>query len=306
MSFKVVSPKTVDKLLQAIAENQGRNFRFCAGGTDLLLEIKKNPVKGLTVINLAQLDGEDFTSIDISADRIRIGALVTAHRIAGDDGLRQQIPALCEAAIRHGSRQIRQVATVGGNLCTASPAGDMACALVALEAKCEILSARGTVRTIPIDQFFIDVRKTDLKRDEVLRGVTIPIDHAPKAYSGFVKVGTRRSMECAVVSLAYHFRMDDNDRVLHAGVAIGSVAPTIKFVTSARDYLIGKTLSPVNKTIEQSSSQTIGAIECEAFARTVLEYASPISDIRGSAWYRSEVLFNISKSILQSARSISI
>jgi len=298
MSFKVISPKTTDKLHQAIAENQGRNFRFCAGGTDVLLEIKKNPQEDLTLVNLAQLVDDGFTTTEPSADQIRIGALVTAHQIAHDERLRQHFPVLCEAAIRHGSRQIRQVATVGGNLCTASPAGDMACALVALEANCEILSTKGTVRTIPIDNFFTDVRKTDLKKDEVLRSIVVPLDHASEVHSGFVKVGARRSMECAVVSLAYHIRMDDDHRIIRAGIAIGSAAPTIRFVSSACDYLKGKTMPQLNGTIEQSNNRTIGEAECDTFAQKVLEYASPISDIRGSAWYRSQVLFNISKSIL--------
>jgi CO/xanthine dehydrogenase FAD-binding subunit len=94
-------------------------------------------------------------------------------------------------------------------------------------------------------------------------------------------------MECAVVSLAFHIPLDESDQITHAGIAIGSAAPTIKFVTSACDYLVGKDVS------------SFEASECDAFAKKVLEYASPISDIRGSAWYRREVLYNISKSIFE-------
>jgi CO/xanthine dehydrogenase FAD-binding subunit len=287
MSFKVLSPKTAQDLLRAIQDLQGKIFRFGAGGTDLYLEIKKNPPEDLTVVNLGQLSDESFHSISASDDGIRIGALVAAHRIASDADLKKRFPVLAEAAFRHGSRQIRQVATVGGNLCTASPAGDMACALVALGVKCEIMSAKGTVRTIPIDQFFKGVRKTDLQPDEVLRAVIVPAEHTGKAHSGFLKVGTRRSMECAVISLAYHIPLDESDRIAHAGIAIGSAAPTIKYVTSACDFVIGKQI------------QSFGGSDCESFAEKVVEYASPISDIRGSAWYRKEVLYNISKSIFE-------
>ncbi len=288
MIFNVISPKTTEDLLTIIAEHQGGNFRIGAGFTDLLLELKKHPAEESTIINLAQLSDVLFTSIVTINNGIRIGALVTANQIANNKELQQRFPVLCEAASQLASRQIRQVATVGGNLCTASPAGDIACAMVALKAQCEILSTNGTIRVIPIDDFFLDVRKTDLKPDEVLQSVTIPLNHEnKKTHSGFIKVGIRRSMECAVVSLAYHIQSNQDNVITHAGISIGSAAPTIKFTESASNYLLGKKFS------------SIAPSESETFATKVLEYASPISDIRGSAWYRKEVLFNISKSIFE-------
>lgn len=288
MNFNVISPETTENLLKTIAEHQGNNFRFGAGLTDLLLELKKQPVEGLTVVNLARLNDDRFTSIDKTDDGIRLGALVTANMITSDKKLAQQVPVLYASADKLASRQIRQVATIGGNICTASPAGDIACALVALEAKCEILSADGAVREIPINDFFIHVRKTALEKDEILRSVYIPaLNETGRIYSDFIKVGTRRSMEIAVVALAYHIVVDENDKITHAGIAIGSVAPTIKFAGAACEFLLGKIY------FDFDSAWT------EEFASKVLEYASPISDIRASAWYRREVLFNISKSIFE-------
>jgi CO/xanthine dehydrogenase FAD-binding subunit len=288
MNLNVITPETTEELLEAIAKNQGNKFRFGAGYTDMILELKKDPVEELTVINLAMLHGEAFTSMEKHDNGIRIGALVTANSIVRDDLLHKHFPVLCKAAIQHGSRQIRQVATVGGNLCTASPAGDMACALVALQAQCEILSANGDVRSIPINKFFVDYRKTDLKKDEVLRSILVPMNNGgKKIHSDFIKIGTRRSMECAVVSLAYHFQAEANSVITRAGIAIGSAAPTIPFVQSACKYLIGKKLSEIDRSAS------------EEFASKVVNYASPISDIRASAWYRQEVLFNISKSIFE-------
>lgn len=285
MNFNVISPQTTEELLQVMIENQSKGFRFGAGYTDLIPELKQQPEQDMTVVNLANLNNKRFTSIEKGGDGIRIGALVTASRITIDRELQRRFPVLCHAANKLASRQIRQVATVGGNLCTASPAGDIACALMALDAQCEILSAKGTARVIPIHDFFVDVRKTALRKDEILRSVFVPLNkEGEKNYSDFLKIGTRRSMECSVVSLAYHIQVDD-DKITHAGVAIGSVAPTIKFAKSACDYLIGKNFS------------SIGSAQSEEFAAKVLEYASPISDIRASAWYRKEVLHNISKSI---------
>ncbi len=286
MNFTIISPETKEELLEAIADIQGINFRFGAGYSDLILELKKQPDEGITVINLARLNNELFTSIGQYEGGIRIGALVTANRIASDKELHGYFPVLRKAAHKLASRQIRQIATIGGNLCTASPAGDIACALVALEAQCEILSARGTIRVVPINSFFTDVRKIDIKRDEVLRSVSIASNRqSKKLYSDYIKIGTRRSMECSVVSLAYHIQTDENDIITRAGIAIGSVSPTIKFVKTACDYLAGKNISSISLS------------DAEEFAAKVLEYASPISDIRASAWYRKKVLYNISKSI---------
>ena len=288
MNFNLISPETTNELLEVIAENRGNKFRFGAGCTDLLLELKKQPDEGLIVVNLARLNDNRFTSIEKTDDGIRIGALVTANGITSDKELQRRFPVLYESANKLASRQIRQVATIGGNLCTASPAGDIACALVALEARCEILSAGGNTRIIPINDFLIGVRKTDLKKDEILRSVIItPNSENKRIYSNFIKIGTRRSMEIAVVSLAYHIQADEDDKITHAGIAIGSVAPTIKFVKSAGEYLIGRDFSAISSS---------GA---EEFAAKVVEYASPISDIRASAWYREEALYNVSKSIFE-------
>ncbi len=290
MKFNVISPETTKDLLKIIAELQGSKFRFGAGYSDLLLEIKKQFDGKVTIINLARLKEQPFTSIEKTNDGLRIGALVTANRIASDSNMSGQnkYTVLKQAANKLASCQIRQVATIGGNLCTASPAGDISCALMALEAQCEILSSNGIVRVIPMKEFFIDVRKTALKSDEVLQSVFIPsYSECSKSYSDFIKIGTRRSMECSVVSLAYHFDTDENDMITLAGIAVGSVAPTIKFTESACQYLIGKNYSSMNMS------------KAEVFAAKVSEYASPISDIRASAWYRKEVLYNISKSIFK-------
>jgi len=286
MIANVISPETTEELFKVIDEHKDTEFRFGAGYTDLLVELKKQPNEKLVVINLARINDNQFTTITEKNNEIRVGALVTASEIISNETIKKQFSVLYEAANKHASRQIRQVATVGGNLCTASPAGDLACALVALKSECEIVSINGASRIIPIYSFFVDVRKTELKNNEVLRTITIPHNgDSKKVYSGFIKVGTRHSMECAVISLAYHIQSDKNNKIKSAGIAIGSVAPTIKFAQTACDFLIGKEVKSISK------------LDAEEFARKVIEYANPISDIRASAWYRKEVLFNISRSI---------
>jgi carbon-monoxide dehydrogenase medium subunit len=287
MEFNIINPKTKSELLKTIRKE--KHFRFGAGCTDLLMELKKNSDEGLTVINLSQVKDAQFNGVKKSAKGIRLGAMLTAHQIVMNEDIKNNFPVLHEAALSLASTQIRQVATIGGNLCTASPSGDMACALVTLEADCEILGANGKARTIPITDFFTGVRKTALKKNEVLYGIFIPSKKkkVKNITSRFIKIGARRSMECSVVSLAYHIQTDETGKIIHAGVAIGASAPTIRFAKSACGFLIGKKF----KNISQR--------EKEEFAGKVLSYASPITDIRATAWYRKEVLFNISKAIFE-------
>jgi len=283
--FDVISPQTVDALLEAIAASQDKHFRFGAGGTDLLLELKRNPQENLIVVNLAQMEDQAFRSIVKEEYGWHIGALVTAAEILDNSELKNEYPTLWEATHSLASMQIRQVATVGGNLCTASPSGDIACALLALQASCEILNTKGEVRRVSIREFATGVRQTVIQRDEVLRSVLVPYNVSNSLYSGFIKVGSRRSMDCSVVSLAYHFQKDDSERIRTAGIAIGAVAPTIMYTESACSFLIGRS----------------GLLDSERdeFAKLVSACASPISDIRASAWYRQEVLYNISKGLLE-------
>jgi len=293
MEFDIISPGTTDDLLKFISENQGSNYRFGAGYTDLIPELRKEPDSDLVVVNLATLKDDMFTSVGECDKGIRIGALVTVHEICNNSDIEKQYPVLHNAASSLASEQVRRTATLGGNLCTASPAGDISCALVALKAECEILSADGTIKVVPAEGFFVDVKKTYLGKDEILCSVIIPFnEEGKKIFSDFIKVGTRRSMEIAVVSLAYHIQYEGSGEISHAGIAIGSVAPVIKFTHSACDYLKGKNITVVNPG------------EAEEFAEKVLEYASPISDIRASAWYRKEVLFNISKDTILSSPHI--
>jgi CO/xanthine dehydrogenase FAD-binding subunit len=288
VDFTVVSPHTVDELIIEIENNQSNNFRFGAGYTDLLLELKKQSGPKINVINLSNLDSPDFTSVQNTDNSVRIGSLVTAGEIVKNNDIKERYPVLHKAANTLASKQIRQVATVGGNICTASPAGDIATALVALEAVCEILSSKNEIREVPICDFMIGVRKTTLKKNEILRSVILPIKYPNyKIISDFIKIGTRKSMECAIVSLAYHILFDDEYIIKHAGIAIGSSAPTIKFTDTANKFLIGKKLGDITTDDKKT------------FADKVLDYASPISDIRGSEWYRRKVLHNISISILE-------
>ncbi len=205
MNFDVESPSGREELQQILRSCQSKNFRLVAGNTDLLLELKKSAPEDLTLINLSQLKDEALTGIAINPDEIRIGALVTVAQICRNSFIRDNFPVLSEAANSLASAQIREVATVGGNICQASPSGDLSCALVALHATCGIMNMDGQIRHETLSGFFRGPGQTSLQKDEVLISISIPVNQSKKLRSGFIKIGKRSAMECSIVSIGYHF-----------------------------------------------------------------------------------------------------
>lgn len=287
MDFEVINVTTIDELLKAIADNQNNNFRIGAGYTDLIMDFKHQADDDLTVINIAQLDEVSFNAITEEDCNIVLGALVTASDIVNSKIIWKEYPVLHEAASSLASTQIRNSATLGGNICNASPSADLSASLVALQAKCTILNSNGGERTEPLISFIKGVGKTSLSKNEILKSVSIPKNSEANIKSGFEKVGTRNSMEISIVSLSYHIQYNDNGTIEKAGVSCGAVAPIIPFATSACELIIGKNIN------------NISDLDKERFAKKVLEYATPISDIRASDWYRKEVLSNLSKTIFK-------
>ncbi|MDO8366669.1 MAG: FAD binding domain-containing protein [Saprospiraceae bacterium] len=287
MDFEVVTPHTQSELLGAIAANQGKNFRIGAGYTDLINQFKLRPERDLTVINIAQIREDTFRNISKNDRCIELGALVTASDLLGNDTVRKEFPVLCEAASSVASMQIRNTATIGGNICNASPSADMSGALVALQARCRILNVKGERREEPLVSFIRGPRQTSLEKHEILERIIIPQNTSAVIKSGFEKIGARKSMEISIVFLAYHFQLSESGIIEKAGIACGAVAPVIPFADRACAYIVGKRLNELKDD------------EKEAFAQKVMEYAAPISDIRASAWYRNEVLYNISKALFE-------
>lgn len=289
MNFQIISPETIQDLKKDIQRLQGQSFRFGAGYTDLLMELRKSPNPELTIVNLARVTDPDFTQIKWDENGFFLGAMVSAFQIHSHAEIEQHFPVLKMAAMQLASTQIRQVATVGGNLCTASPSGDLICALVALNAQLEIMNVHGELRSVSIHEFYLGVRKTVLNSDEFLYRIFIPFNfqEIQILHSTFIKIGTRKAMECSVVSLAYHIQLDNGGKVVHAGIGLGAVAPTVKYAESACHMLKNNhwvQWSPENKS---------------TFVKLIMDCASPISDIRATAWYRTQVLHNLSLSILE-------
>jgi CO/xanthine dehydrogenase FAD-binding subunit len=277
----------MSELMETLKDFGAMPYRILAGGTDLLLELKRRPQPGLAVVNLGQLRDERFGQVGLDDGAVWIGAGVTAANLCHNEWIAKRWPVLCEAAMNLASTQIRMVATVGGNLVTGSPSGDLICALVAMGAVCRLTST-WQVHETPINEFYLGPRITSLSQGEILYGVVLPMGTGyATMYSRFVKVGTRRAMECSVVSVAMHVEFDEHNRISRCGLALGAVAPTVIDAREAADMLVGKQIGEIN-------AELMNGVVAAAVGR-----ARPISDLRASAWYRTQVLGNVVRGLME-------
>ncbi len=282
----VRTPANLTEALDAMARPGARPI---AGGTDLLIELAKGEHAGLeTLVDLTRVPGLDSIEVTENPDggsTVTIGALVTHNRVVADPDLQRVAAPLVQACREVGSPQLRNRATVAGNLVTASPANDSISALLALDAEVTIASAAGE-RTLPLGRFHTGFRQTALEPGELVTAVSFPALVGP--WRGvFVKLGLRKAQAISVVHVAAVARLDqpsspDQTSASTAGadgppvvgeirLALGSVAATVTRADEAEAVLRGSPL-------------TDEAIEAAAIAAR--DGVTPIDDVRGTAGYR--------------------
>ncbi|MEV0016377.1 FAD binding domain-containing protein [Streptomyces tendae] len=241
-----------------------------AGGTDLMVEINFDHRRPDVLMDLGRIG--DLTEWEVGEDSVRLGACVPYTRIM--ENLRTELPGLALASHTVASPQIRNRGGVGGNLGTASPAGDAHPALLAAGAEVEAASVRGT-RRIPIDAFYTGVKRNALEPDELIRAVHIRKADGPQQFS---KVGTRNAMVIAVC--AFGLALHPASRTVRTG--IGSAAPTPVRATAAEEFL--------NAALEDGGFWENGKIvtpsAVKRFADLCSAACNPIDDVRGTADYR--------------------
>jgi CO/xanthine dehydrogenase FAD-binding subunit len=241
-----------------------------AGGTDLMVELNFDRRRPAVLMDLTRID--DLAQWAETDGRIRLGAGVTYTRIINELGSR--LPGLAMASRTVGSPQIRNRGTVGGNLGTASPAGDAHPPLLAAEADVVVASTRGE-RVIPVAEFYTGVKRNALAPDELIAAILITPPSGPQQFS---KIGTRNAMVIAVSAFALALHPDRRS----VGTGIGSAAPTPRRARDAETFLA----LALEETSLWESRGALPATISEEFAKLVRAAAAPIDDVRGTAAYR--------------------
>ena len=250
-----------------------------AGGTDLMVEVNFGRLKPPALLDLSHL--ETLASWRRQNGRYHIGAGMTFARIVRE---LPELTALVDASRTVGSAQIRARATIGGNLATASPAGDSLPVLAAYESRVVVASARAGTRLVPWEEFLVGPKRTSLGADELIVGIEF---EPPPGPGSFAKVGPRNAMVIAVAGVC--LQLDEQSRAVR--VALGSVGPTVLRALEAEAY--GAT---VVRWDDPSARPTGG--ELEEFGRLAAVGASPIDDLRGSAAYRRHVVDRLTRRAL--------
>ncbi len=245
-----------------------------AGGTDVMVEMNFDRRRPAGLLDLTRVDELSGWSVD--GDTVVLGAGVTYTEVV--DELATLLPGLAIASRTVGSPQIRNRGTVGGNLGSASPAGDAHPPLLAAGAEVEIGSVRGS-RRVPVRDFFTGVKRSVLEPDELIRAVHIPRATGPEQFS---KIGTRNAMVIAVASFA--LRLDPTGR--QVGTGIGSAAPTPRVAAEAEQLLAHE----LESARAWDSREPIAPAVVRRFAELVASAAAPIDDVRGTAAYRRHAL----------------
>ena len=271
--FNYQQPATLKEFLEIRNELQNKAV-ILAGGTDLIVNMKKGLIKPENVISLKGIKEPLLNSTGLENGVVRIGACVTADQLSCSESICGALGAVPEGAASLGSPLIRNRATVGGNIINARPAADLIPSLIACDAMVILESISGK-RELPLDGFVTGPGQTLLQDNELLLNIEIKVP-SPGSGSAYIKLGTRRALEISLVNVASFINIDSPDgTVADARIVLGAVGPAPLRAKKAEQSLIGQ--KPGEELFKKAGE--IAAGEC-----------TPIDDFRGSAEYRCDMV----------------
>jgi len=281
--FDHLEAKTIEEACSLLAKYKGK-ARVIAGGTDLLVSMKGREISPQYIINIKaipNLDGINYSR----KDGLVIGAMTTLAAIESSPIIGEGFPILSSAAHQTGSPHIRNIGTIGGNLCNAAPSADMPPSLIGLEAKAKIKGLTGE-RAVTVEQFFLGPGVSALKAGEILTEVQVP-NPPPHTRGVYLKLPARTAIDIAVVGVAVVVTLDTKGvNIADAKIVLGAVASTPIRARQAEDIIKGKALD--DELIQKA-------------AQAAADEAKPISDVRGSASYRKEMVKVLTNRALKQA-----
>jgi len=278
---RYAAPRALGEALELL---RAGDVTIVAGGTDVMPQSHSGKVQfGRTLLNVRRIP--ELAGIALEGGTVRIGALTTITALLESGLVRERLPILAEAADHFASEQVRNGATVGGNICNASPAGDMLVPLIVLDATI-VLAAKpnGSIetRSLPLREFLTGPGRTRRAPHELLTAVSVPLP-ARGFVSRFYKHGTRPALDISAISIGIGGVKRD-DRLESVRVVFGAVAPTPIRAHATERVLEGRRLD---------------AATIEAAAEAAHDEVRPISDLRASAWYRQELVRNMTRRLLE-------
>ena len=282
--FAYEAPSSLDALRARLAAAQGAGelTQVLAGGTDLLVQMKQGQRAPGLILDIKRVGETQALTVD--GDSLTIGASVPAAKAKAFPLVAEAFPGLAHAIDLIGSSQIQGRASLGGNLCNASPAGDTIPALIANGFEAQILTAEG-LRTLPVEAFVTGVGKNALASGEVLLALKAPVP-GPRSGDAYQRFTPRTEMDIAVVGVGARLMLDDAGVIASARIALGAVAPQAFLAEAAGAALVG----------------TRGEPEAlEAAAAAAMAAAKPISDKRGSAGFRRRICGVLVKRVVAQA-----
>jgi len=280
--FEYHDPSTLDEACQIMAELKEK-ARPLAGGTDLLVNMRRGTVSPEHVVSLGRI--EELRGVHPSNGQLRLGACLTAAEIGQSKEVNDLINPLGSGANSLGSPLIRNLATIGGNLVTARPAADLPPPLMAYGASVVLKNSSGK-RAVSLDNFFRGPGQTVMEPDELLTEITV---ETPPPYSGggYIKLGARKTLITSIVNVAAFLSLDDRDgTITSARVVLGAVAPVPMRATSSEQVLLGE--KPTDALFLRAGEAAAGD-------------SKPIDDFRGSAEYRRAMVEVLTRRALNMA-----
>jgi carbon-monoxide dehydrogenase medium subunit len=279
-SFDYFSPKNLAEALELL-QTLGAETKILAGGQSLIPSMK---LRALSPKNVVDITGvKELSYIVKEENMLKIGALTTTGTLENNREIASLLPILTETASEIADPLVRNLGTIGGNLCHAAPANDLPATMLALNASFVLASKRGT-RSVPSDSFFLDKFKTALKPDEVLTEIQIPLQEG-RVGSAYRKV-KKGSGGFAIAGAAAHVSVADDNTVSECRIAMTSVGPKPLRASEAELALVGKMFE---------------AAVLDNVAKLAVEAAKPVTDITASAEYRRKALSILVKDALEVA-----
>jgi CO/xanthine dehydrogenase FAD-binding subunit len=285
--FEYHTPVSIVEALDLMAHH-GNNGRFIAGGTDLLPAMKKREIMPEHLVSLSGIAALKGIVVDMKGD-VQIGALATLAEIERSDIVNKQFPPLRDAVNVMASAQVRTLATIGGNLCSAVPSADTAPPLIALNASLSLIGPGGE-RNVPVEDFFTGPKESVCRANEILAAILIPKPE-PLSSGCYLKLMRRHAMDLALVGVAACLKLDGDKKVCKkARVALGAVAPIPIRVPEVEALLINRA---IDETLVTEAARIAG-MQCR-----------PISDIRASLEYRCSMVEVITRrAVMETYRRI--